>query len=167
MSESKLGRYDFDGYDEVTTALRELLNQYPNLADGDEISFAVLSEDGGKAMFPITGAVIETERESITGHVRQVCLYPFHVVYRVAGISENQKALVKEWLDNLGRWLEKQPISVNGESITLLEYPPLSRNREFLSISRQTPANLDSINENASENWVIYISARYQNEFER
>lgn len=165
--EQKQVRYDIDGYDIVTTALRELINQYPGLSSGDEITFSVLGEDSGKAMFPVSGAIIETEKESITGHVNQVCLYPFYVIYRAGGLSENRKAAVKEWLDTLGKWLEMQPVTINGENCTLSEYPPLTGNREFLSIDRQTPAYLDSVNDNKSENWAIYISARYRNEFDR
>lgn len=165
--EKKEVRYDIDGYEVVTAALRELLNQYPGLSPGDEIAFSALGEDSGKAMFPVSGAMIETEKESITGHVTQVCLYPFYVIYRAAGLSENRKAAVKEWLDSIGRWMERQSITVNGTEYHLKEYPSLTGNRKFLTISRQTPAYLDSTNDNKSENWAIYISARYQNEFNR
>lgn len=166
MNENKQVRYDVDGFDAVTAALRDLLNQYPGL-QGDEIAFSVLSEDGGKAMFPISGAIIETEKKYILGDVRQVCLYPFYVIYRAAGLSENRKAAVKEWLDNLGRWLEGQPVMVNAVEYELERYPELTGNRRFLSISRQTPAYLSATNENLSEDWAIYISARYQNDFNK
>lgn len=160
-------KMDINSYDVITAALRDLVNEYPALGEDDTIDFSVLGEDSGKAMFPVSGGVIETEKESITGHVTQVCLYPFYVIYRGAGISENRKAAVKEWLDNLGKWLEKQPITVNGEEYTLEEYPALTGGRKFLSIDRQSPSYLDSTNENKSENWAIYISARYQNEFDK
>lgn len=165
MAEKKQVKYDIDGYDAVTSALRELINQYPALSKGDEISFASLGEDSGKAMFPVSGAVIETEMRTITGKVTEVCLYPFYVIYRAAGLSENRKATVKEWLDNLGKWLEKKNVVINGTEYQLDEYPPLTEGRKFLSVSRQTPAYLDTVNENQSENWAIYISARYQYEY--
>lgn len=165
MAEQKQVKYDVDGYDAVTAALRELVNQYPALSKGDEIAFASLGEDSGKAMFPVSGAVIETETRTITGKVTEVCLYPFYVIYRAAGLSENRKATVKEWLDNLGKWLEKKKVVINGTEYQLDEYPPLTEGREFLSVSRQTPAYLDTVNENQSENWAIYISARYQYEY--
>lgn len=166
MEEEKQVRYDVDGFDVVTAVLRELLNQYPGLSPGDEIAFSVLDENSGKAMFPVSGAIIETERKDITGHVKQICLYPFYVIYRAAGLSENQKAKIKEWLDTLGRWLEGQKIIINQSECQLTEYPQLTGNREFLSISRQGPAYLDSTNENRSENWAVYIAARYRNEFD-
>lgn len=167
MEKKKQVRLDVDGFDVVTTAIRSMLNKYPGLSEDDEITFSVLDESSGKAMFPISGAVIETEKEDITGHVKQVCLYPFYVIYRAGGLNENRKASVKEWLDNLGKWLELQEITINNDLWKLDGYPELTGNREFLSISRQTPGYLDSVNENKSENWAIYISARYRNEFDR
>lgn len=167
MAEKEV-KYDLDGYEAVTSALRELLNQYPGLQQtGDEITFSVLSEDGGKAMFPISGAIIESEKRFILGDIRQVCLYPFYVIYRAAGLSENRKASVKEWLDNLGRWLEGQKVNINGIVYKLDQYPELTGKRRFLSISRQTPAYLSAQNANQTEDWAIYISARYQNEFNK
>ena len=167
MAEQKQVKYDIDGYEAVTSALRELLNQYPALSEGNEITFSMLGEDSGKAMFPISGAVIETEKRTITGKVTEVCLYPFYVIYRAAGLSENRKAIVKEWLDNLGKWLEQKKVLINGAEYQLEELPPLTDGRKFLSISRQTPAYLDTVNENQSENWAIYISARYQYEYHK
>ena len=45
MAEQKQVKYDVDGYDAVTSALMELLNQYPSLSVGDEIGFSTLGED--------------------------------------------------------------------------------------------------------------------------
>lgn len=167
MAEEKQVKYDIDGYEVITTALMELINQYPRLSGKDKITFSMLDENSGKAMFPVTGAVIDTEKEDITGHVTQKCLYPFYVIYRAAGLSENRKAAVKEWLDCLGRWLERQKVTIDGTEYQLEEYPPLTGNRKFLSISRQTPAYLDATNENKREDWAISISARYQNEYDK
>ena len=85
-------RYDLDGYEVITTALVELINQFPRLADGDKIEFSTLEAESGKAMFPISGAIIETEDKDILGNVSQVCLYPFFVVYRASGLSERRPA---------------------------------------------------------------------------
>ena len=167
MAEQKQVKYDIDGYEAVTSALRELLNQYPGLSSGDEIAFSTLGEDSGKAMFPTSGAVIETERRSVTGKVTEVCLYPFYVIYRAGRLNENNKAKVKEWLDTLGKWLEQKKVLIDGKEYQLAELPPLTDGRKFLSISRQTPAYLDTVNENQSENWAIYISARYQYEYQK
>ena len=166
MADEKVVKYDVDGYNAVTTALMELLNQYPRLKEDDEIAFSVLDEDSGKAMFPVNGSVIESETEDITGHVTEICLYPFYVIYRAGALSENRKADVKEWLDNLGKWLERKDVLIGGEIFKLSSYPPLTGSRTFLSISRQTPAYLNEVYDNNSEDWVVHITARYKNEYE-
>lgn len=165
--EKKAVVYDIDGYDIITSALLDLLNQFPGLADGDEIAFATLGAENGKAIFPANGAVVETEKISVTGIVRQTCAYPFHLVYRASGLSESRKAKAKEWLDGLGRWLEGQPVTINGETYELDRYPALTGSRQFKSIRRSSPAYLSETEENKAENWVIYLTARYENIFKR
>lgn len=167
MENEKIVKYDIDGYEKVTTALTELLNQYPALDSGEEITFSVLEETSGIGMFPVSGAVVETEKTTITGKVTKVCLYPFYVVYRASGLNESRKARVKEWLDTLGKWLEQQKVVIDGEEYVLSELPPLTDGRKFLSIERQTPAYLDNTNEDKTEDWAIYISARYQYEYQK
>lgn len=163
----KTVRYDIDGYEAVTSALRVLLNKFPLLEHGEEITFSSLEEESGIALFPVSGAIVETEKRSVTGKVTEVCLYPFFVVYRASGLSENRKAKVKEWLDSLGMWLEQKDIVVDTERYVLNELPPLTDGRKFLSIDRQTPAYMDNSNEDRTEDWVIYISARYQYEYHK
>lgn len=163
MAEKKI-KYDVEGYDVLTSALLKLLNSYPGKEEG--VGFSTLSEDGGIAMFPVSGAVVETETEDVVGNINQVCLYPFFVIYRASGLSENSKVAAKEWLDNLGAWLEKQPVTINGSEYGLDEYPPLTKGRKILSVERQSPGYLDKTNENGAEDWAIYISARYENVLE-
>jgi len=155
---------DVQSEDVITDALIALLNQYPKLS-GQTISFGTLSEKGGVAMFPMSGAVIERDTTDILGNHEQVCMYPFFVYYRVLGLTENRKVSVKEWLDDLGRWLEKQPITIGDTTSVLDAYPALSGNRKFLTIKRTTPASLDSVGKGQEENWAIRLVARYQNNF--
>lgn len=168
----KAVRYDADGpnskgSDNITTTLRQLLNQFPGLLPGESIAFASLAPTSGIAIFPVSGAVIQTDKIDITDHVTQICLYPFYVVYRVNGLNQNRKATVKEWLDTLGKWLERQPVTIDGIQHRLPRYPALIGNRKFTRIFRQTPSYLDNTNEDKTEDWAIYISAQYQNEFDR
>lgn len=167
MANEKIVKYDVDGYEEVTLALMELINMYPGKQEGEIIKFSSLSEDGGIAMYPVSGAVIESETKNILGHVTEICLYPFYVIYRASGLPERRKAAVKEWMDTLGKWLEKKEIFVDGKSYKLEEYPVLTERRRFLSVDRQTPAYLDNTSEGKTEDWAIYMSARYQYEYKR
>lgn len=166
QAEKKQVKYDLDGYDQITSALRELLNQFPLLLENEEITFSTLGEEEGIAMFPISGAIIQTEKEDVTGHVSQVCQYPFYIIYRSSGLNENRKAGVKEWLDDLGKWLERQEIVQGEQKYHLEAYPELTGQRKFKRIVRSTPAYLDSVNENKSENWIISIVANYTNEYD-
>lgn len=159
-------KYDADGYEELTEALQTLIDQYPGLSVGEKFGFSML-KNNGKSIFPTTGAIIQQEVESITGHVVQTCMYPFVVVYRVAGLSESKKATVKEWLDNLGRWLEKQTVVLKKGTYKLPEYPTLSGTREIRNIFRQSPAYLSTINEDKTEDWVINMAIQYRNEFDK
>ena len=62
--ERRIIGYDVDGYDVITSAVMDLLNNYPGLEENDEIRFSVLDLSSGKAMFPSAGAVITMERIS-------------------------------------------------------------------------------------------------------
>lgn len=158
-------RYDVEGYDVITSALIGLLNEFPGLPTGGKIKFGSLEADGGITMFPTSGAVIEQEKNYIYGGVYQLCRYPFTVYYRVAGQSENRKVAVQEWLDLLGRWLEGQVITIGATNYQLASYPAITGGRRFKDIRRQSPAYLESIDENHIEDWVVSITARYENEF--
>lgn len=158
--------YDFAGYDKITTALRELVNNFPGL-DGESVAYATLSEDGGISIFPTSGPVIQKERKSVTGNVYQECLYPFVIVSRSAGLNSNRKANVKEWLETFGRWLEKQPVTFDGNTYYKLdEYPQLTDGRKILEIARQSVAYLDSQGADMVEDWAISITLKYSNEYD-
>ncbi len=165
MAEQKEIKYDLDGYDIITNALMALLNQYPDLGS-DEIRFSTFATESGIAMFPSMGAIVESERRSITGYVYQSCNYPFNIVYKVAGVSERNKIKVKDFLDKLGKWLEMQSVTIGTQAYKLESYPTLTDNREITSISRTTPAYLESVEESKIENWVISMILRYKNEYQ-
>ena len=160
-------KYDIDGNDILSSTILDLVNKYPMLDKDDCITFSMLPEDKGKALYPTNGAVIQSEKESITGHVTQNCLYPFNIIFRASPSDEKRKIYVKEWLDNLGRWLERQPIDVKREKHRLAEYPAITGNRKIINIERQTSAFLYNMNTNKSEDWYISLVVRYKNEYDR
>lgn len=158
---------DMEGYDLITSALMSLVNSYPGLEEGEEFSFAQLNDDEGIAIFPSTGAFIYEEKESITGHVTQMCQYPFTVVYRASGLNQNRKINAKEWLDTFGRWIEKKTVTIDGVEYTLESWPELTENRKIREMYRQTPSYLLDVPDNKSENWIEEIIIRYRAEFDR
>ena len=147
-------RYDLNSYEVLTEAIMKLVNRFPQLEEGETFAFATLGETDGLAVYPGTEGIIEAEKKSVTGRARQVCRYPFYVLSRAGGLSENRKIDAKEWLDSLGRWLEQ-----------VKEYPALTGGRRFLSFSIQTPAYLYDASEDHVETWAVAITARYENIF--
>lgn len=170
MAENQTIQYDVDGSDAVTTVLLDLLNQYPALGD-DTITFATLSANRGKAMYPLNGAVIESTITDIWGETEQTCVYPFIVIYRTGNLTESRRTAVKEWLDNIGRWLERQEVVLNiggqAQTFHLTSYPAIGGNRELTAIQRTAPSYLNAENDNGTEDWAIAISAKYLNRYRR
>ena len=123
VDSKKTVKYDVDGYDIVTNALKDLLNQYPGLETGEVFKFSTLKEDDGMAFYPVSGAVIAQEKKSVTGKVNQLCNYPFYIVYRTSRDSPNMKADIKEFLDSVGKWLERQTVVIDGGKHRLTSYP--------------------------------------------
>ena len=160
-------QFDVDGYELVTAALMDLVNTFPGLEGGETFSFATEPAEEGVAIFPTTGSFIYDERESITGHVTQMCQYPFTAVYRASGLNSKRRVSAKEWLDLFGRWIERQPVMISGTTYVLREWPVLKDNRVIREVSRQAPAYLTSVNEDKSENWIMDVVIRYRNEFDR
>ena len=160
-------KIDYDGDAAISHILTELLNQFPGM-DGVEIKFSTLTETSGVGIFPTSGAVLQSEKEDITGHVKQVCAYPFHVIYRAAFQTDGQKLKVKEFLDTLARWLERQPVTINGATYQLAGYPDMaSGNRVIKNITRTSTAHLNAAYEDKIEDWLVSLSLKYENEFDR
>ena len=160
--------FDIDGSEAVSKVLLTLLNTFPGLSTGKKVQFSTLSETSGIGFFPTSGAALLSSHEDITGHVKQVCLYPFNIVYRAAPKTEAQKLRIKEFLDTLGKWLELQPVVINDQNHKLTAYPDLSSgNRVIKSISRTNPGHLSAAYQDGIEDWVISATLRYENEFDK
>lgn len=156
---------DVEGSDIVSTALMTLLNTFPGLNRRQKIAFSTLAEDTGIGFYPTSGAVLLSNRESITGHVRQRCAYPFNIVYRTAPKNEKQKLRIKEFLDALGRWLERQPVVLKDVEFTLPAYPDLEKGRKIKSIVRSTPAFLERAYQDGIEDWTIRLTLNYEADY--
>lgn len=157
---------DADGTDEMSVILLNLLNQFPGLTKGQKISFATLGKTDGIAFFPSSGAAILRERKSITGHVWQACLYPFVIIYKSIPKTQAERLNIKEFLDALGKWLQKQPIQVGGESYQLSAYPECSTNRVIRSIELTQPSFIAQMEQNGTEHWEIVCRVNYENEYD-
>lgn len=154
---------DASGYEVLTAAIQELLNQYPGLPQGERIKFEELEKDKGIAFSADSGALIYEENEDVIGNIFQTCQFPFYVVYRTASDRERRKLSAQSFLDGLGKWLRREKVVLNDKEYRLTEYPKLSQERKITRIVRENAYGLEP-QENGVQDWVLPVSVRYSNE---
>ena len=154
---------DGEGFDILKEAVLALLNEYPGL-DGRAISFSGLTEDGGISMEPENGTLIFAETKNIIGDVKQKCQFPFYVVFRANASSEYLKMGVNEFLDTLGAWVCREPVTIGGTVHQLNKYPTLTGGRRITGVTRFYSYALEP-NQNNTQDWVIPITVNYTHEF--
>lgn len=166
MADNKPIGKDAEGYEILTEAMKALLNQYPGLYDGEKIKYEELRTDSGISFYADTGALIFSEKEDICGTMHQVCQYPFIVVYRTASDKERQKLSVQKFLDNLGKWICREPVTVDGTETRLSAFPELSRGRVIKRITRDNSYGTEP-QENGVQDWLLPITVKYEYEWEK
>ena len=164
MPEVKPIGTDPTGYEYMVRAMKALLNQYPGL-DGQKIYFEELGEEEGIAFSADTGALVMSERRSITDHVTQSCQFPFLVVFRTQSTREFEKLNVAAFLDTLGKWLCKEPVNIGGTAYRLKDFPELADGRRITRITRNNSYGAVP-NENKSQDWILPVSVQYTYEFD-
>lgn len=162
MSEQKIIGYDASGFEILTNAVLALLAQFPGL-NGREILFEELGESG-IAFSADNGALIITEKRSITDHVTQSCQFPFFLIYRTTSTKEFQKLRVQSFFDAIGKWICREPVEINGEIVRLPDYPALSDGRKITRVTRSNSYGLEP-NEDGVQDWLMPITVQYTNEF--
>lgn len=163
MSEVKPIGYDVSGYEILTNAVLALLSEFPGL-NGREILFEELDESG-IAFSADNGALVISERRSITDHVVQTCQFPFFVIYRTTSTKEFQKLQVQSFFDALGKWICKEPAVIGGEVFRLNVYPTLAEGRKITRITRSNSYGLEP-NEDGVQDWLMPVTIQYTNEFD-
>lgn len=163
MSEQKIIGYDVTGYKILTDAVLDLLSQFPGL-NGREILFEELGESG-IAFSADNGAMILSQRRSITDYVTQNCQFPFYIIYRTTSTKEFQKLQVQSFFDLIGKWICKEPVEINGETVRLSKYPALSDGRKITGVIRSNSYGLEP-NEDGVQDWLMPVTVQYTNEFE-
>ena len=115
----------------LSQVLVDLINQFPSPMT---VTFNNLNDREGISIFPQGSTFLLNETVSITDYCRQECFYSFNVIYRLAPRKDGQKIRVKEYLDMLGEYLEKQSVTVGEETYKIDEYPTLTANKKIISL---------------------------------
>lgn len=155
---------DAAGYEVLTKAVSELLNQYPGL-NGRIVSFEGLEESSGIAFSADNGPLIMQETVDIIDHVTQRCQFPFFIVYRSASTRPDQKVRIQAFLDSIGKWICKEPAEVGGEEVTLDEYPELAAGRKITRVTRDNSYGLEP-DAKGVQDWLLPVTVTYTNEFD-
>lgn len=148
----------------ISKVLVDLINEFPSPMP---VTFNNLNDREGIAIFPQGSTFLLNEMVSITDFVRQDCFYSFNIIYRISPRKDGQKMRVKEYLDMLGAYLEKQAVVVDDTTYKIDEYPELSEGKKILSITRSSQSYLASQYEDGVEDWLVGCNLVYKNEFQR
>ena len=158
---------DATGYEVITEAMKDLLNQFPGLYEGEEVKYEELSDESGIAFSNDAGALVYTESEDVIGGVHQTCQYPFFIVYRAASSAkERQKMSIQEFLDAFGKWLCREPAVIEDETYKLAGYPKLAGGRQIRKITRDNSYGTEP-QENGVQDWLLPVTVQYRNDFEK
>lgn len=155
---------DATGFEMLTNAVRDLLQSYPGLGRR-EILFEELDKDGGLIFSADGGALVMSERRSITDHVTQTCQYPFLVVYRISTTTESEKLYVQNFLETLGKWLCMEKAVIGDEVHRLKTYPKLTDGRQITRVTRSNSYGT-APNENKTQDWILPVTVQYTYEFD-
>lgn len=157
---------DATGYEVITEAMKDLLNQFPGLLPGEQVKYEELKEDQGVAFSNDSGALVYSETEDVIGGVHQTCQYPFFIVYRSAGSArEAQKMSIQEFLDAFGKWLCQEPAVIDEETYRLSSYPKLAGTRQIKRITRDNSYGTEP-QESGVQDWLLPVTVQYTNDFE-
>lgn len=164
MEELKPFGSDPTGFEYMKRAVKALLNQYPGL-NGEKIYFEEIGEEFGIAFSADAGALVMSEKRSITDHITQVCHFPFLLIYRTNATREFEKLNVSAFLDSIGKWLCKEPVEIQGVMHRLTTYPTISDGRKITRITRNNSYGTVP-NENKSQDWILPVSVQYTYEYD-
>ena len=159
----------------VSVVLLDLVNEFPGLSAGERVQFATIGKNGGIGFFPNVGGMRTNHRENVLGQVQDTCRYPFSIVYNAALNTETQRLRVKEFLDAMGRWLEGQPVTVDGQVYKLEAWPALHPENganvavkcQIQSITRLTAAHLNQAYPDGFEDWVFSAELTWRSEYNK
>lgn len=155
---------DAEGFEVMTKAVAELLNQYPGL-DGRIVRFEELESNTGIAFSADNGALVMQEQRFITDHIKQTCAYPFFIVYRSAATRAAQKVNIQTFLDSIGKWICKEPCMIGNTEYVLSSYPTLANGREIKKVTRNNSYAVEP-DEKGVQDWLLPVTVEYTNEFD-
>lgn len=165
MADNKPIGLDGEGTDLITKAVKTMLNQFPGLKD-KEIAFEELGETSGIAFSADNGALILSEKRTVTGNIHQRCQYPFYVIYRTSSQTESQKIYVQSFLDKIGRWISGEKVIIDDQKYKLQSYPELTDGRIIKKITRMNSYGIEP-EKDGTQDWLLPCTVEYEHIYHR
>lgn len=146
----------------VLNAVYGLIMTCPFVKDID-INFDMLdTEKENIAVLSTPGASVLSR--NIMGGFRATL--PFLLGYRGKQNNAKRKIKMVDLLNNMGKWLGKEEVTVEGERYMLEEYPGLSEGRLISKIEQQTVPYIHEADEHGNVTYVCTINVQYSKEEE-
>lgn len=151
-----MAQQDVQSFQPITDAFLQYLNSYTELATGEIVHFGDGQQTEGMALYPMSGGVVVARLEDILGNLTNQCQYPATLIYKSVTGSEKVRKNIKEFLDAYGMWAEENWNDYDFD---------LADGLKVTNIARQTPAFLDSVEENGTQNWAIHLTLFYDHKY--
>ena len=155
---------DATGYEVITKAMRELLNQFPGLYEDEVVRFEQIENDGDIGFSNDSGALVYAEKKDVLGYINQTCQYPFFLVYRTNTTKETGKLSAFDFVDTFGKWLCSEPVTIGDTDYKLAEFPQLDGGRKIIRITRDNAYGQDP-KEDGTQDWIVPVTVQYTNKF--
>lgn len=145
--------------DSALTAVYELLKTYPG-AKNIEVKVEELKKDAVCIGIFCNSSGAYYIRKNILGGFQAA--FPFMVIYRSMPRTNDQKISNIDFMNNLGQWLERRAVKLDGIEYKLEKYPTLTNGRVIEKIEITSPAFKDASNKAGEDDYVIVCNMTYR-----
>lgn len=141
----------------VLEVIYKLIKECPFISDKNvKFDFLDIEEDT-IAVMSTPGACILSNNilGGFTGSL------PFILGHKGRQSSDNRKIKTVDLLNNIGRWLGKEKVTIGDKEYVLTEYPVLSDNRKITRIEQQTVPYISDIDEKSNITYICTVKVTY------
>lgn len=146
----------------VLEAVYKLIKECPFI-EKENVKFDFLDiEENSISVLSTPGAFI-ISKDILGGFTGSL---PFILGHKGRQSSDNRKIKTVDLLNNIGKWLGKEKVTIDDREYVLKEYPLLSDNRKITRIEQQTVPYISDIDEKSNITYICTLKVTYCKEVE-
>lgn len=146
----------------VLEAVYRLIKECPFIQE-KTVKFDLLDiEEDSIAVLSTPGACIEA-KDILGGFTGSL---PFILGHKGRQNTDNRKIKTVDLLNNIGKWLGKETVTIDDKEYVLTEYPLLSAGRKITRIEQQTVPYISDIDEKSNITYICTVKVTYCKEVE-